>query len=34
MVRPEFVEKITQSTHWQQQIMVPNQLCQSVDIWT
>jgi hypothetical protein len=33
MVRPEFVEKITQSTHWQQQIMVPNQLRQGVDIW-
>lgn len=32
-VRPEFVEKIKQSTHWQQQLMVPNELADSVDIW-
>ena len=32
-VRPEFVEKIKQSTHWQQQIMVPNELADGVDIW-
>lgn len=32
-VRPEFVEKIKQSTHWQHQQMVPNQLADAVDIW-
>lgn len=33
-VRPEFVEKIKQSTHWQHQQMVPNQLAPGVDIWS
>lgn len=33
-VRPEFVEKIKQSTHWQHQQMVPNQLAKDVDIWS
>ncbi|GAB5440561.1 MAG: RNA ligase family protein [Fuerstiella sp.] len=33
-VRPEFVEKIKQSTHWQHQQMVPNQLAEGVDIWS
>lgn len=33
-VRPEFVEKIQQSTHWQQQEMVPNELAEGVDIWS
>lgn len=33
-VRPEFVEKIKQSTHWQHQRMVPNQLEDGVDIWS
>lgn len=32
-VRPEFVEKIKQSTHWQHQMMVPNGLAEGVDIW-
>ena len=32
-VRPEFVEKVKQSTHWQHQRMVPNQLADDVDIW-
>lgn len=32
-VRPEFVEKIKQSTHWQYQQMVPNLLAEGVDIW-
>ncbi|MCA8986228.1 MAG: RNA ligase family protein [Planctomycetaceae bacterium] len=32
-VRPEFVEKIKQSTHWQHQPMVPNLLAADVDIW-
>nr|WP_235990591.1 RNA ligase family protein [Bremerella alba] len=32
-VRPEFVEKIKQSTHWQHQVMVPNQLADDADIW-
>ena len=33
-VRPEFVEKIKQSNHWQQQPMVPNLLADHVDIWS
>lgn len=33
-VRPEFVEKIKQSTHWQHQMMVPNELAVGVDIWS
>lgn len=33
-VRPEFVEKIKQSTHWQQQPLVPNLLAENVDIWS
>ncbi|MDB5347077.1 MAG: ligase [Schlesneria sp.] len=33
-VRPEFVEKIKQSTHWQHQAMVPNELADDVDIWS
>jgi hypothetical protein len=33
MVRPEFVEKVKQSEHWQHQAMVPNQLAVGVDIW-
>ena len=33
MVRPEFVEKVKQSEHWQHQPMVPNLLAEGVDIW-
>lgn len=33
-VRGEFVEKIKQSTHWQQQTLVPNVLAEGVDIWS
>ncbi|MCC9602908.1 RNA ligase family protein [Stieleria sp. JC731] len=33
-VRPEFVEKIKQSTHWQHQPMVPNAIADNVDIWS
>ena len=33
-VRSEFVEKIKQSTHWQQQVMVPNVLKAGADIWS
>jgi hypothetical protein len=33
-VRPEFVQKIKQSTHWQHQQMVPNLLADEVDIWS
>lgn len=33
-VRPEFVEKIKQSSHWQHQAMVPNELAVGVDIWS
>jgi len=32
-VRPEFVEKVKQSTHWQHQAMVPNLLREGTDIW-
>ena len=34
MVRPEFVEKVKQSEHWQHQVMVPNELTEGVEIWT
>jgi hypothetical protein len=33
IVRPEFVEKIKQSEHWQRQRMVPNLLREGADIW-
>jgi hypothetical protein len=33
-VRPEFIEKVKESTHWQQQAMVPNLLIESTDIWS
>jgi hypothetical protein len=33
-VRPEFVEKIKQSEHWQHQQMVPNNLAPGADIWS
>jgi hypothetical protein len=32
-VRPEFVEKVKQSTHWQHQAMIPNILKEGADIW-
>lgn len=33
MVRPEFVEKVKQSEHWQHQAIVPNELAEGVAIW-
>jgi hypothetical protein len=33
MVRPEFVERVKKSEHWQNQKMVPNQLAKGADIW-
>lgn len=33
-VRPEFVEKIKQSEHWQHQAMVPNLLAEGAEIWS
>lgn len=33
-VRPEFVEKIKESMHWQYQVMVANQLAHNVNIWS
>lgn len=33
-VRPEFVEKVKQSEHWQHQSLVPNLLREGVDIWS
>jgi hypothetical protein len=34
IVRPEFVEKVKQSAHWQYQAMTPNQLEQEADLWS
>ena len=34
MVRPEFVEKVKQSEHWQHQQMVPNRLAPDADLWS
>jgi hypothetical protein len=34
IVRPEFVEKVKQSEHWQHQAMIPNQLALDADIWS
>jgi hypothetical protein len=33
LVRPEFVEKVKQSEHWQHQKMIPNLLEDGADIW-
>ena len=33
LVRPEFVEKVKQSEHWQHQRMIPNLLEEGADIW-
>lgn len=33
-VRPEFVEKVKQSTHWQHQAIVPNLLIEARDFWS
>lgn len=33
-VRPEFVEKIKQSEHWQSKSIIQNQLAKDVDIWS
>jgi hypothetical protein len=33
-VRPEFVEKLKQSDHWQHQAMMPNRLEEGADIWS
>ena len=34
LVRPEFVEKVKQSEHWQHQAVVPNRLAEGSDIWS
>lgn len=34
IVRPEFVERVKQSEHWQHQQMIPNQLADGADIWS
>ena len=34
MVRPEFIEKVKQSEHWQHQAMIPNRLAPNADIWS
>ena len=33
-VRPEFVEKLQQSIHWQQQTLTPNTLAEGAEIWS
>src|SRR5215510_8701019 len=33
LVRPEFVEKVKQSEHWQHQKMIPNLLADGANIW-
>jgi hypothetical protein len=33
-VRPEFVERVKQSAHWQHQAMVPNLLAEGAEIWS
>jgi len=34
VVRPEFVEKVKQSAHWQYQAMTPNLLDEAADLWS
>jgi hypothetical protein len=34
LVRPEFVERVKQSEHWQHQPLVPNSLAPGAEIWT
>lgn len=34
LVRPEFVEKVKQSEHWQHRTMIPNGLLSGADIWS
>jgi hypothetical protein len=34
LVRPEFVEKVKRSEHWQHQPVVPNLLAEGVDLWS
>lgn len=34
LVRPEFVEKVKQSEHWQHQAVVPNVLAPDAEIWS
>ncbi len=34
MVRPEFVERVKQSEHWQHQAVVPNILSRTAEIWS
>ena len=34
LVRPEFVEKVKQSEHWQHQAMVPNRLADGAGLWS
>jgi hypothetical protein len=33
LVRPEFVERVKQSEHWQHQTMIPNLLADDAEIW-
>ena len=34
VVRPEFVERVKRSEHWQHQAMVPNLLADGADLWS
>lgn len=33
-VRPEFVERVRRSEHWQHRSMIPNRLAEGADIWS
>jgi hypothetical protein len=34
IVRPEFVEKVKQSEHWQHLALIPNELIEAAEIWS
>jgi hypothetical protein len=34
VVRPEFVEKVKRSAHWQYRAMTPNHLEEGADLWS
>ena len=34
LVRPEFVERVKQSEHWQHQALVPNRLADGAGVWS
>lgn len=34
VVRPEFVERVKRSAHWQHQAMIPNLPADGADLWS